>query len=195
MTTQPQPQPEPEVIRLPFPLQDGERVLRLCRRHWWFLWPMTVLLTLLAIVPLVVAWVVLDAIGIRDDLDIFWWVIVLVWLVYWGIRLIFNWYRYHHDIWLVTNQRLIDSFKKHPFSLRVATADLVNVQDISVDKSGITPTILNYGSVVCETAGSAGSKFVIAGISHPEAIQLLIDKERDAERARVRGDSGVGTGL
>jgi hypothetical protein len=184
-------QPTPRTIRLPFPLQDGETILQLCRRHWWFLWPMTVLLVLLAVVPLAVAWWVLDAIGVRDDLGVVWWIIVLLWLLYWGVRLIFNWYRYHHDIWLVTNQRLIDSFKRHPFNLRVSTADLVNVQDISVDKSGITPTILNYGSVICETAGTGGPDFIIAGVPHPESVQLLIDKERDRERKRVRGVEGV----
>lgn len=197
MSTTPQPAPVPhappaeiKTLKLPFPLQDGEEVLRFCRRHWWFLWPMTVLLALVAIVPLIVAWIVLDAIGVRDDLSFVWWIIVVLWLVYWGTRLFFNWYRYSHDIWLVTNQRLIDSFKKHPFSLKVSTADLVNVQDISVDKSGITPTLLNYGSVVCETAGSSGSRFVIAGIAHPESIQLLIDKERDDARAALRDGSG-----
>lgn len=194
MSSEPTASPAPHevrAVRLPFPLQDGERILSLQRRHWWFLWPMTLLLSVLAVVPLVVVWVVLDAIGIRDDLGILWWILVVLWLLYWGFRLLLNWYQYHHDIWVITNQRLIDSLKRHPFSLRVSTADLVNVQDISVVKSGITPTILNYGSVVCETAGSGDSDFIIAGIPHPEAVQLLIDNERDRERARVRGVDSV----
>jgi hypothetical protein len=124
---------------------------------------------------------------VRDDLGILWWIAVALWLLYWGVRAFFNWYRYRHDIWVVTNQRIVDVFKPHPLSLKVATADLVNVQDISVQKSGITPTILNYGSVVCETAGSGDSDFIISGVSHPETVQLLIDRERDRERSRVRG--------
>lgn len=192
-------QPAPVPIRLPFPLQDGETIIELRRRHWWFLWPMTALLVVLCVVPLAVAWWVLDEIGVRDDLGIFWWLLVLVWLVYWGVRLVFNWYRYHHDIWVITNNRLIDSIKRHPFHLAVSTADLVNVQDIRVDKSGLTPTILNYGSVICETAGSGSSDFVIAGIPHPESMQLLIDRERDRERGRVVGGGGTtgvpGTGI
>ncbi|HEY5638547.1 MAG TPA: hypothetical protein VIW01_00675, partial [Dehalococcoidia bacterium] len=28
---------------LPSPLQDGEIVLQLCHRHWWYLWPRTIL--------------------------------------------------------------------------------------------------------------------------------------------------------
>jgi len=109
---------------------------------------------------------------------------VALWLVYWGVRSFLNWYRYRHDIWVVTNQRLIDSYKAHPFSLRVATADLVNLQDMSVVKSGIVATMLNFGNVVCETAGSDRVAFTIAGVPRPEAMQLLIDRERDRERMR-----------
>lgn len=170
--------------RLPFPLQEGEQVLFLCRRHWWFLWPRTIILAVAALVPVVVALWLLGETGVRDDLGIFFWIVVALWLTYWGVRLFLNWYRYHHDIWVVTNQRLIDSYKAHPFSLRVATADLVNLQDMSVVKSGIVPTVLNFGNVVCETAGSDRVAFTIAGVPHPEAMQLLIDRERDRERMR-----------
>jgi hypothetical protein len=179
------------VERLPFPLQENERVIALQRRHWWFLWPRTFLFVLLAFVPLIAAWIIVDLIGVRDELGIFWWIAIALWLVYWCIRAFFNWYQYHHDIWLVTNQRLIDSLKPHPFSLRVNTADLVSVQDISVRKSGITPTILNYGDVVCETAGSGAPEFIIGGVPHPESLQLLIDRERDRERGRIRGAETV----
>lgn len=189
MTSEPTPAPnaEPTVLKLPFPLQDGEEILRLTRRHWWFLWPMTILLSLILLVPVIGAWFILDRIGIRADLGFVWWIIVALWVVYWLIRLVFNWYRYHHDLWVITNQRIIDSQKRHPFDMRVSTADLLNVQDISVDKSGLTPTILNYGSVVCDTAGTGTSDFIIAGVPHPEEVQLLVDRERDRERDRVRG--------
>jgi len=169
---------------LPFPLHEAEQVLYLCRRHWWFLWPRTIILALVALVPVVVAFWLLGEIGVRDDLGIFFWAGVALWLVYWGVRSFLNWYRYRHDIWVVTNQRLIDSYKAHPFSLRVATADLVNLQDMSVVKSGIVATMLNFGNVVCETAGSDRVAFTIAGVPRPEAMQLLIDRERDRERMR-----------
>ncbi|MCH8051869.1 MAG: hypothetical protein IIC86_07620, partial [Chloroflexi bacterium] len=42
--------------------------------------------------------------------------------------------------------------QSHPFSHRLVTADLVNVQDISVEKIGFVPTVLGFGDVVCQTA-------------------------------------------
>ena len=159
-------------------------MLLLCRRHWWFLWPRSIIKALFAIIPVAgLAWL-LSAIGILDDLGIFFWIVAALWLVNWAVRLFLNWYRYRNDIWVVSNQRLIDSYKAHPFSLRVSTADLVNVQDMSVLKSGIVPTLLNFGNVVCETAGAGTTDFLIAGVPRPESIQLLIDRERDRERMR-----------
>jgi hypothetical protein len=58
---------------------------------------------------------------------------------------------------------------------------------MSVVKSGITPTLLNYGTVVLETAGADRVAFLISGVPRPESIQLLIDRERDRERAPNRG--------
>jgi hypothetical protein len=175
----------PETPKLPFPLQQGERILELRRRHWWFLWPQTILFVLAAALPIAFVAVILNLIGVLDDLGIWFWLVALVWAVYWAVRGLLNWYRYHHDIWVITNQRIIDSFKAHPFSLRVSTADLVNVQDMSVSKAGLFATILNFGNVDCETAGGTEPEFRITGIPHPEELQLLIDKERDRERMRT----------
>jgi hypothetical protein len=181
---QPAAQPAARPPSLPFPLQSGERIIELCRRHWFYLWPKTILLLLAAIVPVAIAALLLDLAGALDDLGIFFWIVAALWLAYWAVRIFFNWYRYHNDIWVVTNQRIIDSFKPHPFSKRVATADLVNIQDMSVIKSGIFPSILNFGDVLCETAGAGHETFRITGIPRPEDIQLLIDRERDRERTR-----------
>lgn len=196
MTTEPPPsQPTQPVqsaspaksISLPIPLQGGEQLLELYRRHWWFLWPYTVWLVILAIVPPAAAAWVLDWIGIRDDLGKFWVIPAFLWFAYWAFRAGFNWYRYQNDIWVVTNQRIIDIFRSNPFNKRVATADLVNLQDINVQKRGLTSTMLNYGDVVCQTASANVEGFVIGGVPNPEAVQLLIDRERDRERNRVRG--------
>jgi|FLYL01.1.fsa_nt_gi hypothetical protein len=173
------------LVALPFPLQEGERIIALFRRHWWFLWPRTILLALVALVPAVAATLLLDLAGVLDDLGVWYWLLLAAWLLYWALQLFLNWYRYRHDIWVVTNQRVIDSYKPHPFSLRVSTADLVNVQDMSVVKQGLTPTLLNYGTIVCETAGSAPQDFLISGVPRPEQVQLLIDRERDRERRRL----------
>ena len=176
-------QPPAGTSHLPFPLQDNEQVIILCRRHWWFLWPRTVLWTLFAIVPLAVAIWLVSMLDILDDVGIFVLIVAIIWLVYWAARLLLNWYRYHNDIWVITNQRIVDSLKPFPFQLRITTADLVNVQDMTIEKHGVIASLLNFGDVNCETAGKS-QQIRIAGVPDPAAVQLLVDKERDRERAR-----------
>jgi hypothetical protein len=166
---------------LPFPLQDSEQVLAVVRRHWMLLWPKTALYLLFAFGPLIVISLVLGWVNLYDDAQTWFWLISALWLVFWAVL---NWYQYHNDIWVITNQRIVDSIKKHPFNHRLASADLVNVQDISVHRRGIFQTTLNYGDIVCKTA-SAGADFVLAGIPRPADIQLLVDRERDRERKSV----------
>lgn len=174
-----------EPPRLPFPLQEQERVIQVCHRHWWFLWPRTIFWTLLAIVPvIIVAWGAASFDWLDASSRLF-WVPVLVWLGIWAARLFLNWYQYSRDIWVITNQRIVDSVSPTPFRHRLATADLVNIQDMTVERSGILPTLLNFGDVVCQTASGQG-EFRIAGVPRPQELQLLVDRERDRERSELR---------
>ena len=178
---------EPFAEDLPFPMQDGEEVLRLCRRHWFYLWPRTVIMAAFAIgvvVAVAVVMAMLDQFGGMAR-NIF-FIAALSWLLYWAVRVFLNWYRYHNDIWVITNQRIVDSFKPTPFKHTLSTADLVNVQDMTVEKNGILASIFNFGDVVCQTAGDGGRDFRMTAIPDPQEVQLLMDRERDRERTRGR---------
>ena len=171
---------------LHFPLQEGESVIMICRRHWLYLWPRTALLALFALVPIIVVGVVLAWADVYDGRTAqIYWIASLVWAGYWAVRMFLNWYRYNNDIWVITNQRIVDSFKGSPFSLKMSTADLINIQDMTVERNGPLRTIFNFGDVICQTAADE-QEFNIRGISRPQEVQLLVDKERDRERMRAR---------
>jgi hypothetical protein len=185
MSDQPPPPPAArEVSGLPFPLQDGERVLSLCRRHWIYLWPLVALYLFLALAPVVIAVIICFG-GPGDGAWRFFWLLMALYVIYWAVRLVLVWYRYQHDIWVITNQRLIDSYRSHPFALRIATADLVNVQDMSIDRNGLLRTLLDFGDIVCQTAAEMPD-FRMTGIPNPRQTQALVDRERDRERLRYR---------
>ncbi len=172
--------------KLPFQLQDGEQVLLFCRRHWLYLWPRLGFMTLMAlVVPIATAWLLGAADAFEGTFAKVFWVLAAVYLAFWAIRIFLTWYRYNNDIWVITNQRVIDSIKKHPFSLEISTADLVNVQDLTVERSGVIRTIFDFGDIVCQTAAEIQT-FRLAGIPDPRATQALIDRERDRERLRYR---------
>ena len=92
-----------------------------------------------------------------------------------------TYYRYQNDIWVLTNQRLIDSYKAHWFSHRMVTADLVNIQNILAHREGLFQTWLNFGDLECETAGER-QRFILAGIPRPSDALAEVDRARDAAR-------------
>jgi hypothetical protein len=169
---------------LHFPLQENERVLKICRKHWFYLWPRIALYVILALVPVIAASVLVSrTAGLDGTAGKVFWIVALVYLAYWAIRSFLAWYRYNNDIWVITNQRIIDSTKTNPFSLKMSTADLVNVQDMTVERDGIFRTMFNFGDIICQTAAEL-QEFRMAGIPHPQEVQLMVDKERDRERTR-----------
>lgn len=168
---------------LPVPIQPGERVLLLRRKHWMYLWPTVALTAAIALIPTFAFLWLLDAIGVEGKVAT---IIVIVYLLFFVMRLALIWYRYHHDYWVVTNQRVIDVKRNHPLNMQISTADLVNIQDMTIDRNGLLKTMLDYGDVICQTAGT-DADFKIVGVKDPRAVQALVDRERDRERLRVRG--------
>ena len=174
-------------MKLPFPLQEGEEVLTLARRHWLFVYPKLAAGIIVALLPVGVLWWAMARFDWADNgpprlvaLGA-----TAVWLAYWAIRLYFFKYRYDNDVWLVTNQRIVDSVKNHWFHHQMSTADLVDIEDMSVVRAGILNTLFNFGDVDCQTAGAV-RKFSLSGIPRPQEVQALVDRLRDQARAVTR---------
>ena len=169
-------------MKLPFPLQETEEVLVMCRRHWIYLYPRLVLQLLIAILPVLALLLVLrwaDALdGLAAKVAA---VVSIVWLVVWGVKAILVKYQYDNDLWTITDQRIVDSYRSNPFSLKITSADLVDIVDTAMDRSGLLPTMLNYGDIRCETAGER-QDISLPAVPRPQEVHALIDRERDRER-------------
>ena len=168
-------------MTLPVQLQGDEQMIALLRRHpVYIILQISGIIVLAMLLVLAFTWVQSQVIALRLIMDILNIVTAVVALA--AVGLIY--YRYRHDLWLVTNQRLVDSTKTSPISHEVASADLLNVQDITVSKRGIFPTLFNFGDVSCQTAGSA-LVFMIRGVPNPNGVLELIDETRDRARERA----------
>ena len=83
------------------------------------------------------------------------------------------------NIYIVTNERLVDIDFYYLLYKHFSEADLSKIQDISFTASGILSTIFNFGTIVVETAGeSPNLEFEM--VPHPErvveTIRSLIEK-------------------
>jgi hypothetical protein len=113
-------------------------------------------------------------------------VVCLAWFLVFAVRSYFIWFRYHNDLWVVTDQRIIDSTRRHWFHHAMASADLDDVEDMKIRKEGLFPTMFNYGDVRLQTAGEQPN-FILSGIPRPNDVMALVDRQRDAAKKRLRG--------
>jgi len=162
---------------LPVRLQQDEQVLQRLRRHPIFL-----------IQQLVGVWglagVLIVAVNLLNFAVSAWGLTLLRSLavvVAGFFATYYLWYGYSHTEWIVTNQRLLDYNKRHWFHEQMTTADLVNVEDISVEQRGVLATLANYGNVLCQTAGSQPN-LVMDGLADPKHVLSLVDAARDQAR-------------
>lgn len=170
-------------MELPVTLQKNENVVKLLRRH-----PVRVISVLLvaAIIAILLLLLLNWLRSLLPGISTVWYILMALVAIVGIIFMLLEFYRYRNDIWVVTNQRLIDSTKQNPFRHEVSSTDLINVQDISTSKSGILQTIFDYGDVRCQTASSSQA-FTIIGVPHPAQVLELIDSLRD--KARQHGQT------
>lgn len=173
-------------MALPVKLQADEECIAIRKRH-----PVYVILK--GIFAIVVGGVIAWLLGLVPWFEQYqvwiWLAATLLVALYIGILI----YRFQNDLWILTNQRLIDSLKRNPFNHELFSTDLINVQDINVHKRGIMATTFNFGDVVCTTASTDG-EFRFYGVGDPAGLMEDLDRLRDEARRLSRQEIGHAAG-
>ncbi|MEJ2559704.1 MAG: cyclic nucleotide-binding domain-containing protein [Anaerolineae bacterium] len=169
------------------------------RKHWfvWLArtWPGILLTAILLGLFVLVAFELppFDALG-PDS-----WILALALGL--GALISFVWYVYlyddwHKDVYIVTSDRIVDvessSFRLRGEERREGTFDVI--QNITYSVPGFFHKLLNMGSVVIETAGTAAT-FTFVNVFDPSAIQqevfnrMVAYQEKQRQQRRVREDT------
>ncbi len=96
---------------------------------------------------------------------------------------------YFLDIWIVTNERVINIEQQGLFNRTVSELRLNQVQDITSETNGFLETFLTYGNVYIQTAGER-ERFVFKDIDNPDDVKLTLSK-LVADCKRRRGDASL----
>ena len=139
-----------------FPNQKpNEHVLMFLRRHWIVPLKILLLAALMAAIPAILYIIVVNFTDLLENVAYYAFFVLLVSAFYLFVILFAfaNFVDYYLDVWIVTNQRVIDIEQRGLFSRLVSEKDLGVMQDISTDLSGFWATLLNYGDVHIQTAG------------------------------------------
>jgi hypothetical protein len=102
---------------------------------------------------------------------------LITWIVFFII-----WIDYYLDVWVVTDQRIVNIEQKGLFSRVVSELELENIQDITTDVKGIIPTFLNFGNLYVQTAAEK-ERFVFRFIPDPyEVKDIIMGLQKKSER-------------
>ncbi len=97
---------------------------------------------------------------------------------------------YYLDIWIVTNDRIINIEQLGLFARSISELDLYQIQDVTSEIKGIFPTFFNYGYVLIQTAGEV-SHFNFEQVRDPHTIRKtildLVDEDRKYHLKNIKG--------
>lgn len=125
-------------------LKEGEQILMVIRRHWWYF--VKLFFQLLGLVIVVVAsFIFLDFnFAFLIMLAAVLIALVLIW---------YYWFLWRHDEYMLTNKRIIDINRNNIFNKEVIEFTLDKVQNVYYQQHGPIPMLVNFGEVMIETAG------------------------------------------
>jgi len=83
------------------------------------------------------------------------------------------WIDYYFDIWIMTNQRVINIEQEGLFRRRISELNYAKIQDVTAQVEGFLQTIINYGDVQVQTAGTE-EKFIFRTVTDPNKIKSMI---------------------
>jgi membrane protein YdbS with pleckstrin-like domain len=155
-------------------IRAEETVVHLLRRHW--IVPLLAIVSFIlgVVFPLIVFLIMWMFVGFYGYGSIIFLAYSMYVLVLW-LSLFYTLTLYSLDVWIITNQRIIDSRQHGFFNRTVSELTLSRVQDISIEVGGLIQTFLDYGNLKVQSAGTE-EHFLFLQIPHPALIKDEIMK-------------------
>lgn len=152
---------------------EGEEVIVFMRPHFATNIPWISAVVLLALAPFGIIPFLLTLVGIPDIPFKYYLVGVAFWyLATFGYALL-NFTLWYYNIYIVTNERIIDIDFLQLLYKRFSEARLTNVEDVTYTAGGFFAALFNYGDVHIQTAGQVNN-FEFHYIPKPAQVVKII---------------------
>ena len=162
---------------------DDERVLAVYHRHWFDLFThlfLSVFLSILLLGGFIIIPLLFPGIVGSPNAAMFFFLENSFLLFLW-VSLFLIWIDVYFDVWIITNERIVNIEQKDLFTRRVSELRFHTIQDVTSEVNGFIPSILDYGDVLVQTAGES-PRFIFHNVPNPIGVKDLIMKL--AERGR-----------
>ncbi len=173
-----------------------EHIVHVLRRHPLTFFPTILLFVVLALMPLGVEFIFANTnphLLVENNPKA---LILLFASFYYLTILIFFYERftdYYLDMWVITNDRIVNVEQKGLFARTVAEVDLYKIQDVTSDIKGVFPSIFNYGNINLQTAG-AELRFNFLDVPRPHKLRKeIIELIRVDRKYHIHGEAGTTT--
>lgn len=157
--------------------KSGEEILLVLHRHWFDILSQFItifLMTLLLFGSYIFAPLFYPGLADASNHNLFIFLENLFFIMIW-ILFFLIWIDYYFDVWIVTDQRIVNIEQRGLFSRAVSELELDKVQDITSDVKGVIPTFLNYGDLYVQTAAEM-ERFIFHNIPDPYSVKDMIMK-------------------
>ncbi len=154
-----------------------EEIVLLLRRHWirMIVFFLPVIFFLLGIIILwILTPLVIDLTAIDSGKQIFHLILSVLFLFWWLIVFI-TWVDYYLDVWIITTRRIINIEQIGLFRREVSELRHSRIQDVTTEVKGFFATLLKYGFVYVQTAGTK-ERFVFKNVPRPVFVRNIIMK-------------------
>lgn len=155
---------------------EGERsyenVIIMLYRHWFVLFTKLLPYIILGLLPLIITAVFGSFIIKIGLINLYNFIIAIYYLILWN-GVFYAITMFLLDTWLVTDHRILDNEQHGFFSRTLTEASLSKIQDQSVDVKGFLSTIIDYGNLEIQTAGTV-PKITMKQIPHPNQVKTEI---------------------
>ncbi len=94
---------------------------------------------------------------------------------------------FYLDVWIVTNDRIVNIIQQGLFARTISELDLYKVQDVTSEIKGALPTFFNYGNVYIQTAGEK-ERFIFKNVHRPHDIRKQIVDLIEVDRSYHKKD-------
>lgn len=179
-----------------FPGQyENENIILVIRRHKIILLTYAFYIILMAVIPPIFYFSIIPGALSGFFYEPYDKIFILLSIIFYGFVWIVAftiWLDYYLDIWILTDQRIIDVEQVGLFSRVVSEVDLEKIQDVTSEVHGVLPTIFGFGDIHVQTAAEE-KRFAMKSIPHPvttrrEIIKLYREAKEKEKRVFVDVD-------
>lgn len=106
--------------------------------------------------------------------------------------LLYGFVDHYLDVYIITNERIVDIKQTGFFRREIAELHLREVQDVSARVNGFLPTMFHYGDIFIQTAGER-ENFIFYAVPHPYRVSKKIADLHQAqlEKIQLRSDERI----